>query len=306
MPYAAIDLGSNSLLLAIEADDGSVLHDEAHVVGLGKGLGDMGRFDPARMAHAEQVLTRFVEIAASHGVPPHRVRACATSGARRATNAGEFFDRIRAELGLDIQTISGEQEAVYAYLGALSDLGEHPKPVLVIDLGGGSTELIIGSGSTMHFRISLEVGAVRLTEAFGLDGPEPDLEGARRHLDDLLGAVAFPQLPAHAVAVAGTATTLAAMTLGLQSYDGAKVHGSRLNLDDLLHWRDTLLSASPERRRELAAVSIERAPYLAAGACVIAAVLDYSGLSACQVSNRGLRFGVVEMLRNPDQGGNLT
>ncbi len=295
--YAAVDLGSNSILLAVEAADGTLLHDQAEVVGLGKGLGDMGQFEPERMAHAEQVLRHYAQVAKGHGVAPQDIRICATSGARRASNAPAFFDRMKAELGIEIQTISGEEEAQLSYLGALRGLELAEGPVLVIDLGGGSTEIIIGQGELISYRTSLEVGAVRLTEAFNLDQPGAAIEPALEHLESLLSAVILPQKPAQAVVVAGTATTLAAMNAGLTRYEGQAVHGSILSRARLAFWQQRMLSSTPEKRRELAQVSPKRADYLAGGAAVICSVLNFCNLERCVASDAGLRFGILKSAR---------
>lgn len=292
--YAAVDLGSNSLLLAVQSADGRLLHDQAEVVGLGKGLGDLGEFEPARMAHAEQVLRHYVQVAAAHGVPPKEIRICATSGARRASNAPAFFESMKHALGIDIQTISGDEEAQLSYLGALRGLTLREGPVLVIDLGGGSTEIIIGQGELISYRTSLEVGAVRLTEAFGLDQERPAIQEALAHLQDLLSAVVLPHKPSQAVVVAGTATTLAAMDAGLATYKGSAVHGRSLSRQRLDYWQQRMLQATPEERLSLAAVSPKRADYLAGGAAVIGAVLDFCELESCQASDAGLRFGILK------------
>ncbi len=298
--YAAVDLGSNSLLLAVESTDGVLLHDQAEVVGLGKGLGDMGQFEPARMAHAEQVLREYVQVAGDHGVPPNEIRICATSGARRASNAPQFFDQMKRELGIAIQTISGEEEAQLSYLGALRGLELADGPVLVIDLGGGSTEIIIGQGELISYRTSLEVGAVRLTEAFGLEQDDADIQGALEHLETLLASVVLPQKPSQAVVVAGTATTLAAMDAGLKSYQAEAVHGRHLTRERLDYWQQRMLAATTAERLELARVSPKRADYLAGGAAVISAVLDFCDLNACLASDAGLRFGILKVARAAD------
>ena len=295
--YAAVDLGSNSLLLAVEAADGTLLHDQAEVVGLGRGLGDMGQFEPARMAHAEQVLRHYVKVAGGHGVPPDEIRICATSGARRASNAPQFFDQMKRELGVTIQTISGDEEAQLSYLGALRGLELDQGPVLVIDLGGGSTEIIIGQGELIRYRTSLEVGAVRLTEAFGLEEHGADIQGALDHLQDLLAPVILPEKPSQAVVVAGTATTLAAMDAGLATYSGEAVHGRQLTRERLNYWQSRMLNAHPALRLELAKVSPKRADYLAGGAAVIGAVLGFCDLDKCVASDAGLRFGILKAAR---------
>lgn len=290
---AAIDIGSNSLLLAVVDADGQVLHDECHVVGLGRGLGDRGNFAPSRMAHAREVLTGFVAQASALGVPAGEIQALATSGARRAVNAESFFGELHASLGLRIRTISGEEEARLSFLGALQGLPGPMGSVLVIDLGGGSTEVIMGEGDAFQFRASVEMGAVRLTEAFGLDGDRPRMAACTEHVESLLGSIYLPDHPTWAVAVAGTVTTLAGMQLGLTEFDAQAIHGSELTVEGLLQVSERMLAASPAERVELAAISPQRSDYLAAGALVIACVLRSAGLDSCLVSTGGLRFGAL-------------
>lgn len=285
MRRAAIDIGSNSLLLTVADEALRPLWDEAVVVGLGKGLGDGGRFHPERRAAAEAVLARYVQQAAELGVPAGQILAVATSGARRATDAGELFAGLRERLGLRVRIISGEEEAELSWLGARGGLALPPGPGLVIDLGGGSTEVVYGEAA-LQWRRSLEVGTVRLTEAF------PDPGALAAHVAQVVGTLP-PAAPRWAVAVAGTATTLAAMDAGLVVYDGAVVHGRALTVSGLHAWRDRLRAAPPAERRALAAVSPERADFLPAGAEVIAAILGYYAMDSAICSDGGLRWGLL-------------
>lgn len=292
---AAIDIGSNSLLLTVIDGAGAVLHDEAVVVGLGKGLGDGGRFRPDRAATALAVLRRYAERAAALGVRPEDVLVCATSGARRASDAPAFFAQVTAETGLVPRTISGEEEAELAFLGAARGLPLGDGPRVVIDLGGGSTEVVHGLGDVMGSRISLEIGSVRLTEAYapGDDVSPEQLHALRAAVAEACAALSPAPDGAVAVAVAGSATTLAAMSLGLTAYDGARVHGARVSRDSLDAWAERLRAASPSQRAALAAVSPERAPYLMAGATVLSGVLRRLGLDGLTASDGGLRYGIL-------------
>jgi exopolyphosphatase/guanosine-5'-triphosphate,3'-diphosphate pyrophosphatase len=295
MPRAAIDIGSNSILLTVVADDGAILHDEARVVGLGRGLGDRGLFAPDRMEAAELALADYAKVAASHGVPAGAIRAVATSGARRAMNAQTWLARVQKNLGLRARIISGEEEARLSWLGARRDLAVADGPMLVVDLGGGSTELVLGEGDRIFGRTSLEIGSVRLTEQYlghGVCDPA-GLARLRNHVESLVATVRLDPAPRTVLAVAGTATTLAAMALGLSSYDAGRVHGSRLTRVDLARFVDRLLPASPEERRKIAAISPERADFLLAGATVLDRVLQAARRPQLTVSDRGLRFGVL-------------
>lgn len=301
MPKAAIDIGSNSLLLTVVDDEGAILHDEARVVGLGRGLGDRGLFLPDRMAAAEAVLADYAAIAKAHGVEPWSVRAVATSGARRAMNAETFFGRVGKDTGLRVRIVSGDEEARLTWLGALRDLDLPDGPLLVVDLGGGSTELVLGDRERIVEKVSLEIGSVRLTERFLLPAGarEPGrydpagLAALRKFVDIEVAKVRLEPQPATVIGVAGSVTTLAATRLGLTRYDAAQVHGSVLERVDLARFVDRLLPASPEERRAMVPSSPERADWLLAGAVILDRVLAAARRSQLRVSDRGLRFGLL-------------
>lgn len=294
MPRAAIDVGSNTLILLVVDDQGRTIHDEAIVVGLGKGLGDGGAFQPERKAKALEVFVRFAHTAGHLGVPADAIVAAATSGARRAADAPAFFAHVADQTGIHVRTISGDDEADTTWRGATGDLvGDGVR--LVIDLGGGSTELVIGRGPVLLHGRSLEIGSVRLTERFLGVGPH-DPQGFPAmvdHIDALVAGYSFEPRPGEAVAVAGTATTLGAMDLGLVAWDRDRVHHHRLSRTALQGFARRFLAASPEGRRALCAVSPERADWLCAGATVLDRVLAAAGLEALVVSDRGLRHGLL-------------
>ncbi len=292
---AAIDIGSNSLLLLVVDDEGKPLHDEAVVVGLGRGLGERGMFQPDRMAASMAVLARYAEVAAGLGVAPQDVRAVATSASRRALNAATFYANVRARTGLRVQVIPGDEEAHLTWKGGVADLAPRTGLVLLCDPGGGSTEIALGDGERVLFRTSLEVGTVRLTEAFlGYGRAEPGASARMRaHVDAAVAKVTLPAAPRVAIAVAGTATTLAANQLGLTTYEAAKVHGSKLTAAALRRWTDRLLGASPEERRALLKVSPERADTLLVGAVILQRVLELAKRPSWVVSDRGLRWALV-------------
>lgn len=292
---AAIDLGSNSVLLTVVEADGSVVHDEARVVGLGQGLGERGLLRPERMEAAVEALADFARVARELGVAPGAVRGVTTSAARRALNAATFLARVRAVTGITLEVISGDEEARLSWLGARQGLALEEGPVGLVDVGGGSTELVVGAEGRVSWRVSVEAGSVRLTEAFLGTGVvnHTDYARLRGHVDGLFGPVRPQGRCRVALAVAGSATTLAAMDLGLGAYDGARVHGYRLTRAAIRTWIDRLLGASPEERRALVAVSPERADSLLAGATLLDAGLAALGRQAAVVSDRGLRFGVL-------------
>ncbi len=297
MSRAAIDVGSNSLLLTVVGDDGAILHDEAQVVGLGRGLGDRGLFRPDRMKAAEEVLASFVTTARQYGIEPWQIRAAGTSGCRRAMNAETWVGRVQRTLGLRIRIISGEEEARLAWLGAQRDLELPDGPRLVIDLGGGSTEVVVGDNGVVTRNASLEIGSVRLTEEYlgtGMVDPAA-LTRLRTWIEVTVGRFEFQPAPRTVIGVAGTVTSLTTMVLGLPSYDAERVHGSRLTRVDLQRIIDQLLPASPEGRRAQVPASPERADYLLAGACVLDQILAGARRPGMVVSDRGLRFGLLAL-----------
>lgn len=292
---AAIDIGSNSLLLLVTDDAGVPVHDEARVVGLGRGLGERGMFRSDRMEAALATLEEYARKAASLGVPPERVRAVATSASRRALNAASFYREVRRRTGLGVEIISGDEEAKLTWRGSLTGLVLPDGPTLLVDPGGGSTEVILGDRGELRSRVSLEIGTVRLTEQYlGYDTVTlADFARMRAAVDAAVGSLRFEPPPRAAVAVAGTATTLAACELGLTAYEPARVHGSTLTAGALRTWIDRLLEAGPARRRELVAVSPERADTLLVGAVILLRILEQARRQSYRVSDRGLRFGVL-------------
>lgn len=295
MPRAAIDIGSNSILLTIVDDAGAVLHDEARVVGLGSGLGDRGLFHPERMKLAEQVLDDYLAVARRHDLAPWSVRAVATSAARRAMNAATWFQRIQRRLGLTVSVISGDEEARLTWLGATHALAVED-PLLVVDLGGGSTELVLGERRGSTTARSLEIGAVRLTEAFlGVGMVEPaGFSRLRNHVDSCLASFPIEPSPRTVVGVGGTVTTLAATALELTAWDASAVHGYRLTRARLASFIDTLLVADPVQRRALFPVAPDRADFLLAGACCLERTLAHARRQHLVVSIHGLRFGLLD------------
>lgn len=292
---ASIDIGSNSILLLAMDDAKQPIHDEARVVGLGRGLGERGVFRPDRMEAALTVLKEYAETAKKLGIDPSKIRAVATSASRRALNANTFYAQVRAQTGIRVEVIPGEEEARLTWMGGISGLDLPEGPAVLVDPGGGSTEIIMGEADRIRYRISLELGSVRLTERFlGYEAVEAGaLSRLRAYVEETVAQITLPGMARTAVAVAGTATTLSAMDLGLKVYDPKIVHGSTLTAAALRKHIDRLLEATPEERRQLVAVSPERADTLLAGAVVLLMVLERTRRQSYRISDRGLRYGVL-------------
>ena len=299
MARASIDIGSNSLVFLVIDEDGATVHDEAVVVGLGKGLGDRGLFRPDRMDLAVDVFQGFSQKAKVFGVSPNEIVAVATSAARRAMNAGTFFARVDSETGIRVNVISGLEEARMTWRGALLGLPIDSGPYAVVDLGGGSTEIVVGdpTRSDMVEQRSVEIGTVRLTEQFF--GGQPNrytpaqLAAMRTHITEQLKPIDWARIPRSMIAVAGTATTLAGMELGLKVWDREQVHGFRLGRTALRKWIDRLLISTPEERLAWASISPKRAHYLLAGASVLEAVCTASHRDSLWISDGGVRHGAL-------------
>ena len=297
MNRATIDIGSNSILLLIVSSDGVVLHDEARVVGLGKGLGDRGLLQPQRMDAALAVLSDYAALTAQHSVPAWMVKAVATSGARRALNAQAFLERVRTRTGLRVRVVSGEEEAWLTWAGARADLRLPGGPLAVVDPGGGSTELVLGEGERVSMKLSLELGVVRLTERHF--GPDParyrpqQLARLRAEVRGVLNGIQWSTHPRALIAVAGTVTTIAAMHRGLKTWQREAIHGSRLSRGVFRRWVDRLLDSSPSERREWAAVAPQRADYLLAGACLLEEFCTAAHRDSLLVSDGGVRYGLL-------------
>lgn len=283
---AAIDLGSNSVLLTV-LDGRRVLHDEARVVGLGRGLGDGGPFRADRMEATLAALGDYARTAAGFGVQPGEVVAIATSASRRATNAEAFYAQVQAQTGMCFRIVSGAEEARLTFLGAR---GDRSGEVAVIDLGGGSTEVAIGADD-LRWRHSFELGSVRLTETV-LGDPARVATSADV---DRMAELSRMELPhqAPAVGVAGSVTTLAAAALQLTEWRAEAVHGAVLTDARLERFQSDLVGRDADRRRALFSVGAERADYLLAGATILRSALAALGEQELTVSVRGLRYGAL-------------
>jgi exopolyphosphatase/guanosine-5'-triphosphate,3'-diphosphate pyrophosphatase len=285
---AAIDQGTNTTrLLVADVEDGRVeeLHRETRITRLGEGVDARHRLLPVPIARVRNTLSDYRRTAESLGA--ERVLLVATSAVRDAENGEAFLGEIEWSYGFVTQLLSGDEEADLMRRG----LGPTAAGTLIVDIGGGSTELVLDG-----FQTSLPMGSVRFTERHGED------------IHALLSAAAelLPELePAAAVGVAGTITTLAALDLGLPEYDRKRVHGHALTLDGARIQLERLAALPLEERRHVPALEPERAPVIVAGAAILVAILDTYGLREVVVSERGLLHGAAlaaAELPEPEEG----
>jgi exopolyphosphatase / guanosine-5'-triphosphate,3'-diphosphate pyrophosphatase len=279
---AAVDLGTNTTrLLVADVVDGRLeeLHRESRITRLGEGVDARRRLLPVPIARVRNVLADYRRTIESLGA--ERTLAVATSAVRDAENGEAFLGEIEWSYGFATRLVGGDEEA------RLTRSGVQPSPgTLVLDIGGGSTELVLDD-----FHVSLDLGSVRYTERFlRTDPPSGDeLAACAAAVRALLPAVR----PDAAIGVAGTVTSLAALDLGLEHYDRALVHGHRLSLAGARAQLERLAALPLAERREVPALDPERAPVIVAGAVILTETLAHYGLDSIEVSERDILDGIA-------------
>jgi len=304
MRVAAIDIGTNTVLLLVaEKDDRGELRavrEEATITRLGEGVDKTRKLAPAAIARTNACLLQYATIVRELAVP--RVAVVGTSAMRDAGGGEEVRAKVRELFGVEARTISGEEEARLTFAGALSGLDASGK-VAVFDIGGGSTEVVVGEGDSVSASHSFDVGSVRLTERHVRNDPptgaqmDAMTEDARRAFaseprlfEAARGAATAP------IGIAGTVTTLAAVALGLEPYDGARVHGHVMSASEVRAVVDRLAAMRLEDRRAVRGLEPKRADVIVAGGLVVLATLEALGADAMRVSDRGVRWGLAETL----------
>jgi exopolyphosphatase/guanosine-5'-triphosphate,3'-diphosphate pyrophosphatase len=296
MRLATIDIGTNTtLLLVADINDGQVqvLDERAEITRLGRGIGAGGALGSTGIDRTLAVLADYVAIARGDGATIH---AIGTEALRRAPNAADFLIPADHILGSPVEVIDGDREAALTFLAAQRSF---PAAVagqaVVIDIGGGSTEIIVAQAGQIQFRRSLPVGSVRLTERHVRNDPATPAE-----LDAVLGEVVqrladipFPSGGATLIGTAGTVTTLAAMSMELTSYDPQLVHGHRLTVGDLAKQIARLRASTQAEREKMAGLDPKRADVILAGAAILQAIAGRMGVQEVLVSDRGIRWGLL-------------
>jgi exopolyphosphatase/guanosine-5'-triphosphate,3'-diphosphate pyrophosphatase len=298
VPVAAIDIGSNTTRLIVAEVSGSSLHElerRTTITRLGEGVDRSGSLSEAGIERVFETLADYRRIVGELGVD--RALALATSAVRDASNGGDFLSEIESRFGFRVRLLSGSEEALLAFRGAT--IGRTlTQPVLVVDIGGGSTELIVGDASGPGFHVSLDIGAVRLTERYlHADPPaSAELEHCATIVRELLIdriPVAVLHEPRAAIGNAGTITTIAALDQHLPVYDRERVHGYSISRH-AVHEQLARLAALPlSERRLIPALEPERAPVIVAGAIVCRELLDVFALEAIEASELDILDGAA-------------
>ncbi len=295
---AAIDCGTNSIRLLV-VDNGREIVREMEIVKLGEGVDTNKSFAPAAVERTLKALRKFKGIIDAHGV--EKVRFCATSATRDAENREIFICPVTEILGVAPEVIAGSEEARLSFLGATFDMPADSAPFLVVDIGGGSTEFVLGS-KEVEAAISVDIGCVRMTERhFTQDPPSStEIEEARadinRAIDSAAGVVAISTSKT-LIAVAGTATTVAAAALNLPRYERERIHGARISAERTLEISAWLLSLTQQERSALGYMHPGRVDVIAAGALVLAEVMKRTGAKEFVASEKDILDGIVATLR---------
>ena len=293
---ASIDIGTNTILLLIaEIEEGALkpLLEKETIVRLGEGLQKSGILSEGAMERAIQTLSQYLE--ACHEMKVQRIFAAGTSALREARNSDHFLKRVEEKLNLPIEIVSGEEEAQLSFLAVARDLEDPEKTILVVDVGGGSTEFVLGKGNQISHWVSLPVGSVRFTEQFLLSDPVRQEEWVNMENEIIkgLGKVPPPQNPFTMVAVGGTATTLASVELGLEHFVYEKLHHFVLGRKALKCQLDLCRSKTLEERRKIPGLFPARADVILAGGAILYFAMKKFEVSSVLISCHGVRYGFL-------------
>ena len=307
---AVIDIGTNSvklLVAEISGHDVRPLHEDSKQTRLGKGFYETQRLQPESIAKTAKAVARFAEVAREHKADS--IRVIATSAARDAKNPDELLAAIKEASGLKVEIISGNQEADWAFQGVTTDPQLARQHLLLLDVGGGSTEFILGQGEQKHFRQSFPLGTVRLLEKFPPRDPPtaPEFTACRQWLKRFLDEQVKPQLepamtresklrPAgkiELVGAGGTTSILARMEARMDDYDRDRIEATRLPLARVRWHRERLWSLPLEERKEIIGLPPKRADVILTGVAIYEAVMEAFDFHELRVSTRGLRFAAV-------------
>ncbi|MFE9425227.1 exopolyphosphatase [Kitasatospora sp. NPDC006697] len=302
---AAVDCGTNSIRLLITELDPAAgrardLDRRMQIVRLGQDVDRTGRLAPEALERTFKACREYAAVIADYGVAPERTRFVATSASRDAENSAEFAEGVREIIGVSPEVVSGDEEAQLAFTGATQGLAGSgaAAPYLVFDLGGGSTEFVLGADSVRAAR-SVDIGSVRLTErhfagtevptAAQIAAAEADIAAGLNRAAEVVPLDAAATL----VGLAGTVTTVAAIALGLPDYDSALIHHSRLSLTRVREVTERLLGAGHAERAAIPGLHPGRVDVIAAGALVLRSIMERTGAAELLVSEHDILDGIA-------------
>jgi exopolyphosphatase/guanosine-5'-triphosphate,3'-diphosphate pyrophosphatase len=295
--YAVIDCGTNSVKfhVAERADGGKwrTVADRAEVTRLGEGLEASGRIAPQALDRTIEAIGGMARAAKAQGV--RAIAAVGTAGLRIAANSRDVVAAIRTRTGVGLEVVSGEEEGRLAYVGVESGLDLGQGSLVVFDTGGGSSQFTFGRGSTVDERFSVDVGAVRFAERFGLAGvvtPQILAEALAAIAADLAKIAGRPR-PDRLVGMGGAVTNIAAVKHGMKTYDPDVIQGSTLDKAEIERQIELYRSKDADARRSIVGLQPKRAEVILAGACIVRTIMEKLGHDSFTVSDRGLRHGVL-------------
>ena len=295
--YAVVDVGTNSVkfLLAERTPDGGwrSVDDRAEVTRLGEGLQETGRLNPEPMARTVEAIATMVDEARRRDAVA--IALVGTAGLRIASNSEEFVDAVEARCGVRVEVITGEEEGRLAYLAVKSALGPARGSLVVFDTGGGSSQFTFGDGKAVAEQFSVNVGAARFTDQFGLDGPvtEDVLSAALDAIAADLGRLDGRLAPDTLVGMGGAVTNLAAVRHELAAYDPGVVQGTVLERAEVDRQIELYRTRTADERRQIVGLQPKRAEVILAGACIVRTVMAKLARGSLTVSDRGLRHGLL-------------
>ena len=295
--YAVIDVGTNSVKFHLSALNAygswTTIADRAELTRLGEGLAESGQISDAAIHRTADAIAGMAEEAKRNGA--RATAAVGTAGLRIAKNAAEVIAAIRQRTGVRIEVVSGDEEARLAYLATTSALGPTAGSTAVFDTGGGSSQFTFGQSGRIDERFSLDVGAARYTERFGLDRAvsEDVVRKAMAVISDDLSRLDGRPAPDVLVGMGGATTNLTAVALGLAQYDPERVQGATLTSDEIDRQIELYRSMDADERRSVVGLQPKRAEVILAGACIVRTVMRKLGKDSLTVSDRGVRHGLL-------------
>ena len=293
---ASIDIGTNTILLLlaeVEGEEIKPLFEMETVVRLGEGVQENGILTKEAMNRGIETLSQYLERCQAMKV--QKIFAVGTSALREAKNSAEFLRLVKEKLNLSIEVISGEEEARLSFLAVSKDLMEVNEPILVVDVGGGSTEFILGRGNQINQWTSLPLGSVRFAEQYLHSDPvqEKEWNTMEKRIRELLAKIPHSHEPLSMVAVGGTATTLASVEQGLEEFIPQKIHHFVLRREALKNQLLLYRSKTIEERKKIPGLPAARADVILAGGAILYMTMEELNCPSVLISCHGVRYGLL-------------
>ena len=304
MKYASIDIGTNTLLLLVcrLGADGEliIMRDEHQIARLGEGLSENGFINEEAVERAINILSQYKLIIDEYKIDKSRLICCATSAMREAKNSSDIQKRLEKIISHNIEIISGKNEAELSFLGSV----ETNELSCVLDIGGGSTEIILGNEKNITDKVSVKIGAVKITEKFLKHSPPliSEIDSAKKFIrEEFQNNIDFKINSNKIIAVAGTPTTLAQIHLGLKSYSRKKIHDYFMSKSEIEKTCDKIFSKTKNELISEYNVHPNRADVISGGLLILLEFIYFAGFNRINISCNGLRFGLMKKLISENQ-----